>query len=153
MELREALAAHTELGNKLYLPMFQGLLAEIEAETEEPRRALTRIDAALALASETGERCTDAFLHCIRGEILHRQIPANVEEAERAFLTAIAIAQSQKARSFELRAAWALAALYQSTGRPAAAHAVLAPALTGFAPTADLPEVAKAQALLNALAS
>ena len=153
MELRGALTAYTELGNKLYLPIFQGLLAEIEAEEEEPRQALTRIDAALALASETGERCTDAILHCIRGEIMHKATPASLAGAEQAFLTAIAIAQSQKARSFELRAACALAALYQSTGRPAAAHAVLAPALTGFAPTEDLPEIAKAQALLDALAS
>jgi class 3 adenylate cyclase/tetratricopeptide (TPR) repeat protein len=151
-ELRGALTGYTELGNKLYLPIFQGLLAEIEAESEEPRGALTRIDAALALADETGERCTDAFLHCIRGEILHRATPANMAGAEQAFLTAVAIAQRQKARSFELLAARALAALYQSTGRLAAAHAVLTPALTGFAPTADLPEVAKAQALLNALA-
>ena len=37
--------------------------------------------------------------------------------AEEAFLTAIAIAQQQKARGFELHAALSLAKLYQSTGR------------------------------------
>ena len=36
--------------------------------------------------------------------------------AEEAFLTAIAIAQQQKARGFELHAALSLAKLYQSTG-------------------------------------
>src|SRR5271157_3537029 len=45
-----------------------------------------------------------------------------------------------------------LAKLYQSTGRPAEAHAVLAPALEGFAPTPEMPEIAEAQALLAALA-
>jgi tetratricopeptide (TPR) repeat protein len=46
-----------------------------------------------------------------------------------------------------------LAKLYQSTARLAEAHAVLAPALEGFAPTPEMPEIAEAQALLTALAA
>ena len=41
--------------------------------------------------------------------------------------------------------------LYQSNARPADAHTVLAPALEGFAPTTEMPEIAEAQALLAAL--
>ena len=67
------------------------------------------------------------------------------------FLTAIAIAQQQKARSFELRAALSLANLYQSNGRPADAHALLASALKGFSPTPEFPEIAEAQTLFSAL--
>jgi hypothetical protein len=52
----------------------------------------------------------------------------------------------------KLRAALALAKLYQSTGRLAEAHAVLAPALEGFAPTPEMPEITHAQALLSQLA-
>ena len=104
------------------------------------------------LAQQTGEHSTDAFLHRIRGEILLKRDPANTVPAEDAFFTAIAIAQQQKARSFELCAALSLAKLYQSNGRPADAHAVLAPALEGFSPTPELPEIEKAQALLAALA-
>ena len=44
-----------------------------------------------------------------------------------------------------------LAKLYQSTGRPAEAHAVLEPALEGFSPTPEMPEIAEAQALLVAI--
>ena len=77
----------------------------------------------------------------------------NIAPAEEAFLTGIAIAQQQKARSFELQAALSLAKLYPSTGRPACAHAVLAPALAGFSPTPEFPEIAEAQTLLVALAS
>jgi predicted ATPase len=131
---------------------FQSLLAEIEAETVGTEGALTRMDEALALAAETGERWSDAFLHRIRGEILWKRDPANTAPAEEAFLTAIAVAQQQKARSFELRAALALAKLYQSTNRAADAHAVLAPALEGFSPTPEFPEIAEAQTLLAALA-
>ena len=79
-------------------------------------------------------------------------IPPIPAPAEEAYLTAIAIANEQGARSFGLRAALSLAKLYQSTARPADAHAVLAPALEGFAPTPEMPEIAEAQALLAALA-
>src|SRR5271157_5603287 len=64
---------------------------------------------------------------------------------------AIAVAKQQSTRSFQLRAALALAKLYQSTSRPADAHAVLAPALGGFAPTSELPEIDEALELMAAI--
>jgi predicted ATPase len=134
------------------VPFYQGLLVEIDAQGDE-EGALTRLDEALALAGETGEHWSDAFLHRCRGEILLQRDLANTAPAEDAFLTAIAVAQQQKARSFELRAALSLAKLYHSTDRPADAHAVLASALKGFSPTPEFPEIAEAQALLSALTS
>jgi sugar/nucleoside kinase (ribokinase family) len=89
----------------------------------------------------------------LRGEILLNHDPANTVPAEDAFLTAIAVAQQQKARSFELRAALSLAKLYHSTDQPAYAHAVLASAINGFSPTPEFPEIAEAQTLLSALTS
>ena len=78
--------------------------------------------------------------------------PAKTAPAEEAFLRAIAVAQQQNARSFELRAALSLAKLYQSTNRASDAHAILARALEGFAPTPEFPDVAEGQALLDTLA-
>src|SRR5262252_5515874 len=109
-ELRQALAAYIDQGNKQFVPFYQGLLAEIEAQGDV-EGALTRIDKALALARETGGRWSDAFLLRLRGEILLKRDPANTAPAEDGFLAAIAIAQQQKARSFELRAALSLAKL------------------------------------------
>ena len=152
-ELRQALADYASQGNKFYLPFYQGLLAEIEAERGGAEAALAGIDEALALAGETGEHWFDAGLHRIRGEILLKQNPADPAPAEAAFLAAIAVAQQQKARSFELRAALSLAKLYQSTGRPIDAHDVLGPALEGFSPTPEFPEIAEAKALFEALAA
>ena len=150
--LRQALAEYVGQGNKFLLPLFQGLLAEIEAEGEGAEAALAGIDGALALAGETGEHWFDAGLHRIRGEILLKQNPADPAPAEAAFLAAIAVAQQQKARSFELRAALSLAKLYQSTGRPIDAHDVLGPALEGFSPTPEFPQIAEAKALFEVLA-
>jgi len=141
-ELRQGLAAYTDQGNKLFAPFFGGLLAEIEAQ-DDAEGALTRIDEALALAGETRERRSDAFLHRLRGEILLKCDQANTASAEDAFLTAIAIAQQQKTRSFELRAALNLARFYISTSRSADAHALLTSALPGFCRPRNFPRSRK----------
>ena len=95
-------------------------------------RALAVLDEALATSERIGYRAFEAELHRTRGEILLKRDPTNPAPAEEAFQTAIAVAKQQGTRSFELRAALALAKLCQSTGRPADAQAVLAPALEGF---------------------
>jgi predicted ATPase len=151
MRLREALAAYLDQGNKLFVPLFQGLLAELEAKGNDADGALHRIDEALALANDTGERWTDAMVHRIRGEMLLKRDPAHPAPAEEAYQTAIAIAKQQGARSYELLGSLSFAKLYQSTARPVQAHAVLAPALEGFSPTAEMPEIAEAHTLLAAI--
>jgi predicted ATPase len=147
--LREAVAVYLGEGNKLFVPLFQGRLAELEAKGDDADGPLRRIDGALALANEKGERWTDALLHRIRGEVLLKRDPAATAPAEEAFQAAIAVAQAQKTRSLELQGALSLAKLYQSTGRPADAHAILEPVLEGFSPTPEMPEIADAQALLT----
>jgi len=114
--------------------------------------ALAGIDESLALAAETGEHWFDAGLHRIRGDILLKRSPADPVPAEADFLAAIAVAQQQKARRFEVRAALSLARLYQSTGRPADACDVLRPALEGFSPTPEFLQIADAKALFESLA-
>ena len=150
--MRRGIAACHDMGNLVYTTLFETALAEAEAEAGEIEAALATIDHAVALTERTGQRWSEADTHRVRGEILLKRDPANTAPAEEAFLTAIAVAQQQKARSFELRAALSLAKLYQSTGRAADAHAVLAPALEGFSPTPEFPEIEEAQALLAALA-
>ena len=150
-ELRQALAELIAQGHKLCLPSFHGLLAELEITTLGPDAALTQIDKGLAISAETGEYLTDPYLHRLRGDILLKCDPSNAAPAEEAFKTAIAVATQQGARSYVLLASLALAKLYQSTDRPLDAHSVLAPALQGFSPTPEMPEIAEAKALLAAL--
>jgi predicted ATPase len=134
---------------------FDGLLkialAEAEARAGDPDRAVAILDEALATADRLGNRTFEAELHRARGEILLERDPANPAPAEDAFLTAIAVAKQQGTRSFELRAALALAKLYESTARVVEAHAVLAPALEGFSPTPEMPEIAEAISLIERL--
>ncbi len=152
----EGMRRGVELLREQNVVWFDGLLktalADAEARAGDPDRAVAILDEALATADRTGYRAFEAELHRTRGEILLKRDPANPAPAEEAFLTALAVAKQQGTRSFELRAALALAKLSQSTGRPADAHAVLAPALEGFSPTPEMPEIAEAQALLAVLA-
>jgi predicted ATPase len=130
---------------------FETLLAEAEAEAGESDVAFCTINHALAASERTGGHWYDVETHRIRGEILLRRNSADTLTAEEAFQRAIAVAGEQGARSFQLRAALSLAKLYQSTERPAEAHAVLEPALQGFSSTPEMPEIAEARALLVAI--
>ena len=134
---------------------FDGLikiaLAEAEARAGEVDRALAIVDEALATCDRTGYRAFETELHRARGDMLLKRDP-DPSLAEEALQSAIAVSRRQGTRSFTLRAALSLAKLYQSTARPIEAYAVLAPALEGFSPTLDMPEIAKAEALLAALA-
>ena len=108
---RRRAAARTER------PVFDGLLkialAEAEARAGDPGRAIAILGEALATCHRLGYRAFEAELHRVRGEILFKRDPANPAPAEEAFQAALAVAQQQAARSFELRAALALANLYR----------------------------------------
>jgi predicted ATPase len=150
-ELAEDLSDQKRRDSWIVLPFYFGLLGEIEAATGNLDGAFASIGAGLAIAEKTGERYTDSFLHRLRGDILLKRNPNDPALAEDAHWTAIAIAKQQESRSYELIAALALAKLYQSTGRPAEAHAVLAPALEGFAPTPEMPEIEEALEMIAAI--
>jgi class 3 adenylate cyclase len=148
-EFRRELAACSDQGAAINMAFFQALLAELEADAMGPESGLKRIDDAAALAGQGDDRWCLAFIHRLRGEILVKRDPSNSAPAEEAFRTAIDVAHEQGARSLGLLAALGLARLCQSTGRPAQARAVLAPALEGFSRTPELPEIAEAQALME----
>jgi predicted ATPase len=152
-EMRRGIAIEREQGSIWFLPSLEAALAEAEASAGETDAGLRRLDDALAELEATEARWYEAEMHRIRGEILLKRDPADTAAAEQSLQAAIAIAQSQKARSFELRAALSLAKLYRAANRDADAHAVLAPAVEGFPPTLQLPELAEAQTLLAALRS
>jgi tetratricopeptide (TPR) repeat protein len=150
-EMRRGLAIVRESGNIVRLPSLEAALAEAEAGVGETDAGLRRLDGVLAELERTEERWYEAEVHRIRGEILLKRDPANTAAAEQSLQTAIAVAQHQKARSCELRAALSLVKLYRAANRDADAHAVLAPAVEGFPPTQQFPELTEAQTLLAAL--
>jgi predicted ATPase len=150
-KLEQALTGYIAQGNRADAPSLYCLLAELQAAARELESALASIDEGLAIANETGEHFTDAYLHRLCGDLLLKRNYSDPAPAKEAFEAAIAVAKQQGARSYELLASLSLAKLCQSTGRPSEAHAVLAPALEGFAPTSEMPEIAEARTLLAAI--
>jgi predicted ATPase len=116
-EMRRGIGISREQGLVWNAAAFEPPLAEAEAEAEaragETDAGLRRLDGALAELERTEGRWYEAEMHRIRAKILLKRDPADTAAAERSLQTAIAIAQSQKARSFELRAALSLAKLYR----------------------------------------
>jgi predicted ATPase len=147
-------AASPSLGSKAGIgscPVSKRRWPEAEASAGETDAGLRRLDDALAELERTEQRWYEAEMRRIRAEILLTPDPADIAAAEQSLQAAIAIAQSQKARSFELRAALSLAKFYCAADRDADAHAVLVPAVEGFPPTQQFPELTEAQTLLAAL--
>jgi class 3 adenylate cyclase/predicted ATPase len=136
-----------------FLDLGSMALARAEARAGDPERAASLIDEALATDERAGCRAFESELHRTRGDILLIRDPVNSAPAEDAYLSAIAAAKRQGARTFELRAALSLAKRYVATGRPAGACAALAPALEAFPPAANFPEVEDAAAILASLES
>jgi predicted ATPase len=150
-EMRRGIAIYREQGMVSCVPTLEAALAEAEAGAGESDAGLRRLDDALAEAGRTEQHWYEAEIRHIRAEILLQRDPANTAPAEQSLQAAIAIAQSQKARSFELRAALSLAKLYRAANRDADAHAALAPAVEGLPLTQRFPELTEGQALLSAL--
>ena len=99
----EGIEGSRSRGYRLCLPFYEAAVAEAEAQAGDIGAALGRLEKALAEVQDTGERWCEAELHRIRAEVLLRREGSNIAPAEEAFQTAIAVAQQQGARSFELR--------------------------------------------------
>ncbi|MFN8496200.1 MAG: AAA family ATPase [Caldilineaceae bacterium] len=115
----------------------------------------------MVLEALEGEANTDDFqweteLYRLKGELLLAQSTEATQDevyaAEAAFRQALQIARRQQAKSLELRAAMSLARLWQSQGKRAKAHALLAPIYAWFTEGFDTHDLREAKALLERLA-
>jgi tetratricopeptide (TPR) repeat protein len=117
-------------------------------ETDEAMRVLIQ---ALAMVESIGERNNEARLYQLKGELLRARDEASDWEAEQSFRTAIRIAQSQHAKSLELRATTSLARLLDARGRHDEARTMLAEIYGWFTEGFDTADLKDAKALLDEL--
>jgi predicted ATPase len=106
---------------------------------------------ACALVEEIGERNNEARLYQLKGELLRMRGTDSFLEAEHTFRTAIQVAQSQRAKSLELRAAMGLARLLNDTNRRDQARAMLAEIYGWFTEGFDTADLKDAKSLLAQL--
>jgi len=88
-------------------------------------------------------------MHRLRGVVLTSM--GRTDEGEQALREALAVAQAQGARGWELRAATSLARLLRASRRTGDAVAVLTPVLAWFDEGHDARDVRSATALLREL--
>jgi predicted ATPase len=103
----------------------------------------------MAMVDKNGERWYEAELHRLKGELLLQQSSDDATEAETCFHQAIAVAQSQSAKSWELRAATSLARLWWQQGKRQEAYDLLAPVYGWFTEGFDTADVQEAKALIE----
>ena len=145
------LAAFQATGAEFFRPQHLALLAEAYGKGGQAEEGLTSVDEALAFAERNEERHYDAELYRLQGELLLQQSQTRHSEAEDCFQQAIAIAQQQAAKSWELRAATSLARLWQQQGKRAEARELLAPVYNWFTEGFDTADLLDAKSLLEDL--
>jgi hypothetical protein len=92
-------------------------------------------------------------IHRLEGE-LRRWLPApDMDEIERCFQAALALARQRAEKSLELRAATSLARLWRHQGKRAEARELLKPIYDWFTEGLDLRDLKNARALLDELTS
>jgi len=151
-QLRSGLAAYRSTGAKIAETYLLTLLAEVEAGLGHTGRALATIDQALRVVASTGVRCWEPELHRLHGQLLLRHNRVAERAAEDSFHKAIALARTQEAKSWELRAATSLARLWAEQGKRAQARDLLAPVYGWFTEGFDTADLKAATALLGELA-
>ncbi len=150
-EMRQGLAASLATGAKVLQPYFLGLLAEAYGEGGHPEEGLPLLAEALTVVDDTELRFYEAELHRLKGVLLLEKVNPDMPQAETCFHQAIAIARSQQAKSWELRAATSLARLWQSQGKRQDACDLLAPVYDWFTEGFDTADLQEAQGLLSEL--
>ena len=131
----------------LYAQLSQALLA-----TQQLTPALDIISKGLATAERTSERFIEAELLRLKARaLLTEGGPGVSTDAQKLLEESLAVAQSQKARSLELRTAADLARLHRDQGRRADARDLLAPVYGWFTEGFDTQDLKEAKRLLDEL--
>jgi predicted ATPase len=150
-QLTQGLTAWRATGAESGQTHFLALLAEAYGTIGQPEAGLTVLAEALALVDTTGERLYAPELYRLKGALLLQQSSDNQADAETYYQQAIAIAQSQQAKSLELRAATSLARLWQQQGKRQEAYDMLAPVYNWFTEGFDTLDLKETKALLEVL--
>jgi len=163
-ELRRGLASYDATGSRLWRARSLGFLARALVRFGDHDEGLKAVGEGLNLVRETGEDGSAAELHRIHGDVLLARATADgprahgqrvriasqlAAQVEESVTRALAIARSQQARSFELRAVTSLARLYCYQDKTAEATRLVKPVLDRFSEGHDTADLRAARAVLS----
>jgi class 3 adenylate cyclase/predicted ATPase len=138
-------------GAKMFRPLLLAYTARAYLDAGKFDAALQSIQDAIAAIQTTGERWVEAEVNRVAGEIAERSLDPDTINAEAYFHTALQIAHSQQAKSWELRAAMSLARLWRDQGKVRQSRELLAPVYGWFTEGFDTRDLKEAKALLKEL--
>ena len=147
----EGFAALRRTGGGFFMPLALGHLALALCASGDTDAALASAIEAVRVARANDELCWEAETLRVVGEVKRAAGRPDLDEVEGDFSAAIAIANRQEAKSFELRAATSLARLWAEQGDRHKAHDLLAPIYGWFTEGFDMPDLIEAKTLLDEL--
>ncbi len=127
-------------------------LAEAYLTAGRATEGLAAVNQAIDAADQLQIRVHEAEAHRLKGELLLLS-GAPESEVEASMRRAIAIAQRQEAKGWELRAATSLASLLRKQGKIDEAREVLAPVYNWFSEGFDTADLKDAKGLLDELSA
>jgi ATP/maltotriose-dependent transcriptional regulator MalT len=148
--LGTGLAGLDETGAFIWRPLLLTVFADACRIAGKLAAALGHLTEAQRVTAETGERWTAAETLRLRGDVL--LATGDRAGAEAGYCEAIAIAQQQRAKLWELRAAISLTRLWRDQGKRTAAHDLAAPVYGRFTEGLGTPVLQEAKGLLAELA-
>jgi tetratricopeptide (TPR) repeat protein len=148
--ITEGLSMLRAVGAMVGTPWMLTNLADAHGRLGQLGEGLNCLAEAAEIIEATGERRDEAEVHRSRGDLLNAT--GRWSPAEQSYKQAIAVAQRQSVKIFELRAALDLARLWRDQGKRTEARELLAPIYGWFTEGFDTPALQHAKALLDQLA-
>lgn len=149
MRLDRAITRLAATGHRIWIAYLRALQAEALAQSGNVEAAQALLDESIARIEAGEERCHYAEVLRLKGWLLERQ--GRRDEAEERLAAAIAVAQAQGAKSWELRATTTLARLLAERGDHARAFDVLDAIYGWFTEGFATRDLREASALLDEL--
>jgi class 3 adenylate cyclase/predicted ATPase len=147
-QMQQGIEDYAKSGAGMVIPHFKTLLAEAVMARGDLSDAGTLLDEADEPWERWGEGLYRAETIRVRGDLI-RQLGDDAA-GEACYREAIVLAQRQKAKLWELRAATSLAGLWQTQGKSRKAHDLLKPVYDWFTEGFETPDLKEAKALLDA---
>src|SRR5262249_25025567 len=114
--ITSGITALRPIGFSLGTPWFLSYLAIAHGELSQFADAWRSIGEAMSTIETTKERWFEAEVNRIAGEIVFKSPKPDATKAQEYFERALAVARTQQAKSWELRAAMSLARLWRDQG-------------------------------------
>jgi predicted ATPase len=149
--ITSGLTAFRATGANNWTPLYLSCLATSYADLDQFDHAWRCIGDAISTIEATKERWCEAETNRVAGEIARKSCERDTLKAETLFERALAVARTQQAKSWELRAAMSLARLWRDQGKMQEARGLLAPICGWFTEGFDTRDLKEAKALLEGL--